>query len=577
MTNGTATPQVVNGQAGDLVLVAHRGDRSVLLAMDLPQEKADRLAGFALYRTPPGKRTEPLLNRLAFDYPVTKDTTPDQRRWHPSDRAPFQKFRWVDMPTDILAGTYQYTATARYWDATGKLVDGPSATVAVDILDQGLDELHVGFTRGYISSQAYVDRWNHDPIEPDPPTMDFETAPYAEKYAWLGFHGRELIFEFLDACVADPAASLDVFAFDLNEPDIIRRLVGLGSRLRLFLDDSTTHRDDPSRPDARPALETGAASAILAAGGQVRRGHFARLAHSKVFIGRLNGVPMRLLAGSANFSVRGLYVQANNVLVFESPDVAALFASAFERAWASPTGSSAFRGDPISRSWHPLAIPAVAPGAVAFSPHTDSDLSLEPVLESINAANSSVLFAVMDLSGGGDVLKALRDIADRQDVFSYGITQSSKDFALYKPGSRRGIRIPFAYLSAHVPAPFRAEWDGGFGQVIHHKFVVVDFNGDDPVVYTGSSNLARGGEEQNGDNLLELHGGSIASLYAVEAVRQIDHYHFRASMLHATVDEPLVLRGPDQWHAWVDPYYDPGDLKSVDRRLFARQTAPEVG
>ena len=115
------------------------------------------------------------------------------------------------------------------------------------------------------------------------------------------------------------------------------------------------------------------------------------------------------------------------------------------------------------------------------------------------------------------------------------------------------------------------------GQVIHDKFVVVDFNMEGAVVFTGSSNLSSGGEEANGDNLLELHGGSIASLYAVEAVRQIDHYHFRASMLHATVDEPLVPRGPDQWHAWSTRTTTPATSSRSTAGCSARQTAPEVG
>ena len=40
---------------------------------------------------------------------------------------------------------------------------------------------------------------------------------------------------------------------------------------------------------------------------------------------------------------------------------------------------------------------------------------------------------------------------------------------------------------------------------VHHKFVVCGFNGPDPTVFCGSSNLAEGGEQHNGDNLLEIH------------------------------------------------------------------------
>ena len=65
-------------------------------------------------------------------------------------------------------------------------------------------------------------------------------------------------------------------------------------------------------------------------------------------------------------------------------------------------------------------------------------------------------------------------------------------------------------------------------------------------------------------------GREIASLYAVEAVKIIDHYHFRAVMKTATTDSPLVLAGPGQSKMWVAPYNDPNDLKSLDRQIFAR-------
>ena len=34
---------------------------------------------------------------------------------------------------------------------------------------------------------------------------------------------------------------------------------------------------------------------------------------------------LKVLSGSANFSVRGLYVQSNNVFVFDDPATAALY------------------------------------------------------------------------------------------------------------------------------------------------------------------------------------------------------------------------------------------------------------
>src|SRR5215831_18010679 len=77
------------------------------------------------------------------------------------------------------------------------------------------------------------------------------------------------------------------------------------------------------------------------------------------------------------------------------------------------------------------------------------------------------------------------------------------------------------------------------------EFIVMDFNSYEPVVFTGSSNLAAAGEKANGDNLLAIFDRAAATAYAIEAVRLVDHYHFRTSMKAATSDRPLMLKTDD--------------------------------
>jgi hypothetical protein len=139
---------------------------------------------------------------------------------------------------------------------------------------------------------------------------------------------------------------------------------------------------------------------------------------------------------------------------------------------------------------------------------------------------------------------------------------------LYKPGQSSGVLTSFAFLKRQVPKQFQAEWGGGMGQVIHDKFIVVDFNDHTPLVFTGSSNLAEGGEAANGDNLLAIADRATAIAYAVEAIRLVDHYHFRASMQSATEEQPLKLKPNDA--NWWAPYYDSTNIKSRERTLFSR-------
>ena len=107
------------------------------------------------------------------------------------------------------------------------------------------------------------------------------------------------------------------------------------------------------------------------------------------------------------------------------------------------------------------------------------------------------------------------------------------------PG-RGKIPLGPAVLKDNLPQPFRSEWPGGSGVRMHHKFVICDFNGKNPVVYTGSSNLASGGEEGNGDNLIEIRDPKVVVAYAVQAVSIFDHYGFRVRMKDAK-DHPAAM------------------------------------
>ena len=201
-------------------------------------------------------------------------------------------------------------------------------------------------------------------------------------------------------------------------------------------------------------------------------------------------------------------------------------------------------------------------------------------------SRGSVLFAVMEIADGtGPVYPALRSLHTNQTIFSYGISDSPGGIYLYKPSSKNGVLVTGKPTSTQLPPPFNQVPGVGIGHQIHHKFVVCGFNGPDPVVYCGSSNLAQGGEEDNGDNLLAIRDGDIATVFALEALARVDHFHFLDSVakapdgagrpttapppavkVQAAVRAGLFLSTTD---GWTKPYYDPEDLRSVDRVLFA--------
>ena len=548
------------GNGSGLAVKAYYGDGSVMLAFDLDQNKTEGLAGFAIQRRAPENDPVFLSNRINFTNKVTSKTTPEERKWFPSNEAPFQKFRWVDFPGKVNPAECSYKVTAMYFDKGGKLREGDSGEVSTGSKSNE-SAFEFGFTRGYLSSQAYADEFKNAPIRPaGAKKLEFDSAPFQKQYEWLGFHARKMVFDFLDACVEDKNITVDLFAYDLDEPDFVRGLQKLGNRLRAYLDNAPLH----TKPGA---VEIDAHQALSESAGEenVKQGHFHRFSHDKILVMKKKGKPVKVLTGSANFSVRGLYVQANNVLIFDDDQTAALYETAFEEAF---TNAEKFSTSEIAEGWHDVKGDGLPQFSVAFSPHKSALVSLSKVADAIETAKSSVLFAVMELGGSGPVMEKLKELPSKK-VFSYGMTQNMTGLSIYKPGESNGIIVPFSYLKEKVPEPFREEFSGGAGQVIHHKFVVVDFNTENPIVFTGSSNLASGGEESNGDNLLAINDPLVAQAYAIEAIRLVDHYHFRAAMKTATDAEPLTLQGPGSGKKWWEPYYDEKDIRSKERQLFA--------
>lgn len=543
-----------------LMVKAYRGDGSAMLAFNLDEKLCKNLAGFSIKRTAPDGKSCYLSNFLNFTTAATADTHIQDLGGHPSNEAPFQKFRWIDVVEDAQDGKYKYDVTAMYFDTGGKLKAGLSVSVSVEIMPTRFGNFEYGFTRGYLSSQAYTKLFKNAPIRPAKKSIDYPTKSYSKQYEWLGFHARKLVFDFVDECVKDKSITVDLFAYDLDEPDFLRAMQKLGKRLRAFLDNAPLHTK-------AGALEIDAHKMLCKSAGaaNVKQGHFHRFAHNKVMIMKKNGKPIKVLTGSANFSVRGLYVQANNILVFEDAPTAELYEEAFEQSF---NDEDKFASSAIAEGWHDIEDPGLPRFSVCFSPHKTATTSLQKVADAIKKASGSVIFAVMELSGGGLVMDELKTEQTEKNIFSYGMSQTMSGIKVYKPGHANAMLVPFSYLKGKVPPPFQDEYSGSSGIVIHDKFVVVDFNGTNPVVFTGSSNLASGGEEANGDNLIAIYDESVATAYAIEAIRLVDHYHFRASLSQADAAKPMVLQPADAKEQWWEPYYDAKNILQTERLLF---------
>ena len=169
----------------------------------------------------------------------------------------------------------------------------------------------------------------------------------------------------------------------------------------------------------------------------------------------------------------------------------------------------------------------------------------------------------------GTLIRALRDLHKNDSIYTYGVTDnSSGDISLYKPGRKNGLLIDASQAKRELPPPFKTEASLP-GHAIHHKFVITNFNRSTARVWCGSSNLALGGEEDNGDNLICIKDQDVATAFAIEAMRLTDHYNFRS------VREPDIGRQTNSRRrststgAWVNKFFDQNDIRCVERKILA--------
>ena len=556
--------------AADFTLTAHRGDGMVMLAMNWRVgEPPDNFVGWQIHCVPPGWQNGYFLfNQLRFP------ALPGLVAGVKSDLAPFQRFRWVDFPEDTDAtGAYRYTVTPAFMDAGNAITPGTAQTVDIVLRRETYPGvLDVAYTRGFLSSQAYVRHFGGLTGKVLPSSRDnpltFQTAS-DDALTWMTFEAGGAILGTLKAAQLDPTATVRVVAYDLNEPHIIDALVALGNRLKIVIDKSGSHGKAASPENA-------AAVRLIASAGNanVAREKLGGLQHNKTIV--VDGPTLkRVVCGSTNFSWRGLYVQNNNAITLEGADAVAAFGLAFDRYFVAGDTTKLFAATD-STGWRTLALPGVD-ARVTFSPHSSADAVLKAVGADIASAKSSVFYSLAFLYQfkRGPIVEALKAVT-ASERFVYGMSDHAVGgFDLHKPDGNVAPVSP-ASLGKFAPPGFKQEPTRGGGVQLHHKFVVIDPDTPDARVYVGSFNFSRPADVSNGENLLLIRDRRVATSFLVEALSMFDHYSFRDRYQDAPLAgqpgrvPPALLPPPRDAGdvPWWKVYYQPGS-KQRDRQIFA--------
>jgi phosphatidylserine/phosphatidylglycerophosphate/cardiolipin synthase-like enzyme len=547
----------------------YRGEGMVLLAMNWKMGQPPKdFVGFAIdYKEPRGQRFFPIPNRIAF-IGASGAVNPNKMS---SYLSPIQKFRWVHFPYNAqLAGEFTYRVTPVFMNNSDVLSYGDAQEVAISLFHETYpDQLNVTFTRGFVLSQAFAEKYQDIPTLIPGEAKDginfVPTHPKAkEALTWMGFEARARILDVLDRAIADPNAQVRVVAYELNIPELVARFEQLGNRLKIIIDDSEKQGEvGSSENEAERRL-------VLSAGrANVKRQHMGQLQHNKTII--VDSPDLKYaVCGSTNFSWRGFYVQANNAVLIQGETAVKTFKEAFDNYWNN-SNVSGF-GSTNSAIWNDLKLNGIKAKAT-FSPHTSANKMLDSIAEDINKNTKSSLFYSLAFlyQTKGSIRDAITAVTEKKDVFVYGISDKKVGgLDLQKPSGNHATVFPAA-LSGKLPEPFKQEPKGGGGNRMHHKFVVIDFDKPTARVYFGSYNFSGVADSQNGENLLLIQDRKIAIAYMIEAIRIFDHYHFRVALQEAKDEKkPLILKKPPRnagEEAWWEEYYTDA-VRIRDRALF---------
>ena len=530
---------------GRVLARAYTSPTLVLLAMDWPDgAKFSDFLGFSILRAPgfhPGEKDGYLVNKISFSAP-TEDSAP-----LPSNLAPFQKFMWWDAGiNDADRGkTFTYTITPVRGTGPNDLaaVAEAATTVTVRLPNVEEDGISTWFNRAVVSSQAFKREF------PDPEKQIDDVMK------WLA-NGLQTAFPKILA----KANEVNGAIYHLTDKEwVMPSLKGFKGKLSLIYEDRKNDQTDA------PAIKQ-LKSASFEGKGRSK----TNIMHDKFLVDVKNG---RVLMGSANFTPEGLTCQANLLHIFNSQQLAQLYSKRQLLLRGDPTVANTAAGAAWSK---PIKIGS-ATVRLFFSPEpANKRVSIDTVVKAVKAAKSSVMFCMFDPTDP-QLIRALLATGDRGKLL-YGMLNSISDpskskaakkdnlsdsgeaprapseattvkvqlfnrsrkdkkvlaYSYFRPGDTPAGFLPeFSTVDlssrSTLPPPKSGKKGGPPAVHIHHKFIIIDADTDQPTIYTGSANLSKNSTNHNDENLLEITGSTaLARTYLAEFMRIYEHYRARA-------------------------------------------------
>jgi phosphatidylserine/phosphatidylglycerophosphate/cardiolipin synthase-like enzyme len=320
-----------------------------------------------------------------------------------------------------------------------------------------------------------------------------------------GGQTAEAVAERVVAWLATAQRTLDLALYDVRLPgevgdgvaDAIRGAASRGVRVRIAYNQDERPPEDGARPffPAPPQTEPHVLETL---GVPVRSiPGWRDLMHHKYVVRDGTAV----WTGSMNWTVDSFTRQENAIATLESPGVAAAFTRNFEQMWDSGRIGN-------SGNFDCVPVDGVRPW---FCPGRGPELS-HRIAKRIGAARRRVRIAT-PLFTAGPILGTLAEVIEERRVDVAGVcdaTQVAQVFDQWEenPGSRwKGPLLERCLVA------FRGKRSTPYAPGAVHDYMHAKVTVADDVVFLGSFNLSRSGEE-NAENVLEIADARLAGRLA---------------------------------------------------------------
>jgi hypothetical protein len=515
--------------------------------------------GFELRRIQDGQTTV-VNNRVNFT-----SGQPDLQHPTSSALSPLRRYTWTDHGNKVGDKVaYQVVPVAAAGNAAGTPREDLKSPVSDTVTITG--EIDAGFecyfNRGIILSQFMAKFLGGD--ESAAALAKFKNSLNSDP------DGENKIRTFLGAALRDRLTGLlktvkgnggQVFAalYELSDNLLIEELQALGQRAHIILTNGTHKKqtDDENAAAAVTLANCDLYRRMLPAGD---------LGHNKfaVFTDG-QGKPLMVWSGSTNWTPTGLCTQMNNGILIKDAAVGQIYLDHWTKlkAAGNDTPAALLTDDDTVK---PATVGAT--GVDVWFARTQGSPEMNAVVALIAAAKEGVLFLMFE-PGGSPIENAILKIKnDKPDLFVKGVISTMNSTDTTKGSvtlvQRGNLKIP--PLEVVQPAGLDNDVTGWATEVsrqaflsnigyaiVHSKVVVIDPNGDDPIVVTGSHNFSISASSKNDENLLIIKGNAaLARAYAVNIQSVYDHYEFRAvAKLMGSEGKNVVdvMKDPKSWQA----------------------------